>query len=164
MAEIVAQFREYARLERKRTGEGLTPSELRRWTRLKRSLSLRFNPQLSDDLADRRGSIRVPTRLSVSFSSLGELRQCLMLNLSRRGLFVASEELAPIGTRFDLRLHIEQSGTEIHVPCEVVSHGVGPRYRSQVSGMGMRFLDMTPETEKLIDDLYEHSLMKAAEG
>lgn len=164
MSELVAQFREYARLERKRTGVGLTPSELRRWQRLKRSLGRRFSPRLSDERADERGSIRVPTRLHVTFASPGQLRRCWMTNLSRGGVFVATDELADIGTRFELRLEIRETGDELVLPCEVVSHNVGPGFERQSRGMGMRFLELSEEVKKQLDELYEGALLNAADA
>ena len=55
---------------------------------------------------------------------------------SERGV-VASEK----------RLSMEQ-------PAEVISHDVGPDFRNE-RGMGLRFLEMSPDTQKQLDELYE---------
>ena len=162
MADVAAKFREYVRLERRRGDPGLTHEELRRWMSLKRALNRHFCPGLSESRADQRGSVRVPTRLVVSFASVGELRHSLMLNLSRGGLFVATDDLFEIGSRLELRVKVEESGASIAVPVEVVSHNVGPGFREQ-RGMGMRFLDMSPDIEKQLDDLYEIVARRAAD-
>jgi uncharacterized protein (TIGR02266 family) len=161
MSDVVLLFREFARLDRKRR-RGLSPSELQRWMLLKRRLVREFNPDVSDDQADRRASVRVPTRLVVSFGDLGELRRCWMTNLSRGGLFVATDEVLEIGARLVLRIGISQTGDEVEIPVEVASHNLGPRFESQ-RGMGMRFLDMTPEVTKKLDDLYESAFRRAVE-
>ncbi len=44
---------------------------------------------VQDTHADRRGSVRVPVKLRVGFATYGELRESLMTNLSRGGLFVS---------------------------------------------------------------------------
>ena len=155
MKDPISQFREYARLERLRSGAGLSPAELKRWTLLKRHLSQHFSPGLSDECADQRESVRVPTRLAVSFSTEGELARSLMTNLSRRGVFVQSGHLLEIGTRFELRIHVDNPPQEIAVPVEVVSHNLGPSYDTQKSGMGLRILNADDEVENQFDELYE---------
>jgi uncharacterized protein (TIGR02266 family) len=148
-------FRAYMALDRKRSGAGLSPRELRRFIELKRQLSRHFTPGLSDEHADRRESVRVPTRLAVSFSSLGRLVESLMTNLSRRGVFVATEHPAEVGTRVELRIQIEDTGEVIEIPAEAVSCNLGPRFENEPPGMGLRFRDASPEVEQQIDRLYE---------
>lgn len=151
-------LREYARLERKRSGAGLTPQELLRWTELKRGLARRFSPDLSDVQCDQRNSLRIPTRLKVSFRSRDAFRQSLMTNLNRGGVFVSTGAPAAIGTPITLRIRIEETGDVLEVRTEVVSQNVGPSYSSTTLGMGMRFLDMPPDVQKKLDDLYEKAL------
>ncbi|HEY5658100.1 MAG TPA: PilZ domain-containing protein [Myxococcota bacterium] len=155
MKDIASQFREYVRLDRMRCGAGLSPAELKRWRFLKRTLGQHFSPGLSDECADRRESVRVPTRIAVSFPTEGELAQSLMTNLSRRGVFVRTDHLLEIGTRFELRIHVDDPPQDIAIQVEVVSHNVGPSYASRDRGMGLRFLDADPEAEKQLDELYE---------
>lgn len=159
MSDITLLFREFAGLERKRR-HGLSPAELERWMFLKRRLAREFSPEVSDAQADRRESVRVPTRLAVSFHDVGELRRCWMTNLSRGGVFVATEEILPIGTRLDLQIAVGPEGGELEVPVEVVSHNIGPDFRTRC-GMGMRFLDLSPEVTKRLDELYESAFHRA---
>jgi len=164
MRDPAAALREYIRLERKSGAEGLAPDELRRFMHLKRQLSQRFAPGLSDEHADRRASVRVPARLRVAFHSKGELRQSLLTNLSRGGLFVETDHLLRIGTRMDLLIRIEEGDETLQIPVEVVSHNVGPQMKGGRRGMGVSFLPLSPEEQKRIDDLYERSLRRAASG
>ena len=69
MKELHLVFREYTRLERKRTGDGLTPAEYQRYRALARQLATRFSKGPPKGGAERRESVRVPTRLKVSFAS-----------------------------------------------------------------------------------------------
>jgi uncharacterized protein (TIGR02266 family) len=163
VSEPIVKFREFMRLERKRIGDGLSPAELRRWMLLKRSLSQKFSPGLSDASADRRDSVRVPTRLAVTFRDLGEVRNSLMTNLNRGGVFIATDEPSDLGTRLELHLHVEETGKEIVVPVEVISQDVGPDLLSDRRGMGLRFLDLDAETSRQISALYERSLEVALE-
>ncbi len=162
MDELNAQFRQFLYLDRKRAAEGLSSSELRRWMKLNRILNQRFSPNTSYEEAERRESVRVPVRLRVSFRNQGELSGSLITNLSRGGVFVATDRPAEIGTRLELRLHIEESGEEIDVPAAVVSQNVGPNLESECSGMGLRFLEMKPEVAQQIEALYERKLREAA--
>jgi len=155
MKDLPGRFREYVRLDRLRGGAGLSPAELTRWMTLKRQLSQHFSPGLSDELADRRESVRIPTRLAVSFPTERELARSLMDNLSRRGLFVRTEHLLEIGTRFELRIHVDDPPQDVRIEVEVVSHNVGPSFDSYESGMGLRFLAADEGVEKQLDDLYE---------
>ncbi len=159
MSDVVLLFREFARLDRKRR-RGLSPEELERWVGLKRRLAREFNPEVSDAQADGRESIRVPMRLVVSFQDVGELRRCWMTNLSRGGLFVATDQILAIGTQLTLRIGVGPGGDEIEVPAEVVSHNLGPDFRTR-PGMGMRFLDLSPDVTKKLDDLYDSAFHRA---
>lgn len=158
MDNLNAQFREYVRLDRKRTDDGLTVPEMERWRGLKRVLTRAFSPLVSDDQIDQRNSVRIPTRLQVSFESEGELGQSLMTNLSRYGVFIQTRRPFEIGTRFELRIHIAEPAREIATPVQVVSVGVGPSLRPECQGMGCRFTELTPDLEKQIADLYERAL------
>jgi uncharacterized protein (TIGR02266 family) len=155
MRDVASQFREYVRLDRLRRSGGLTPDQLARWKLYKRSLGKHFSPGLSDAQADQRESVRVPTRMRVSFASEGALARVLMTNLSRMGLFVQADHLLEIGTRLQLRVHVDSPPRDIEIPVEVVSHNVGPRFENAAQGMGLRFLDMSPDVEKEVSDLYE---------
>jgi uncharacterized protein (TIGR02266 family) len=155
MNDLASQFREYVRLDRLRAGAGLSPAELKRWMLLKRRLSQHFSPGLPDECADQRESVRVPVKLAVSFPTEGEFARSLMTNLSRRGVFVRTKHLMEIGTRFELRIHVDDPPQDIAVRVEVVSHNVGPSFGSLESGMGLRLLDTDDAVEKQLDELYE---------
>jgi uncharacterized protein (TIGR02266 family) len=161
--DFCTQFRQFLYLDRKRAAERLSPSELRRWLKLKRILNQEFSPNTSYERAERRESVRVPVRLRISFTDLGELRGSLMTNLSRGGVFIATDRPAEIGTRLELRIHIEDTGEEIDVPGQVVSQNVGPNFESGQCGMGLRFLEMKPEVGRKVEALYERKLKEAAE-
>ena len=161
MSDVALRFREYLYLERKRSREGLSTAELRRWTTLKRLLGRTFSPELRDEAADRRSSLRVPAKMRVRFASLGELRESLMTNLSRGGLFLATDELLELGTRVMLHIDVGDAGRALEVPAEVVSQNVGPQLTRQ-RGIGLRFLDMDDATRREIDRLYELRLEEAA--
>ena len=116
MDDFNQQFRRFLHLDRKRKGGGLTPHELRRWLQLKRVLNREFTPGSDPKGIQRRESVRVPARMAVSFRNLGDLRECLMTNLSRGGLFIATDSPLEMGTRFHLRIEMEKTRETIEVP------------------------------------------------
>ena len=156
--DVAARFREYVQLDRKRAGEGLTPAELHRFGALKGYLTRHFSPGMRPSVEDTRRSVRVPTRVKVSFASEGELVRSLLTDISRHGVFVQTDHPPELKTRFDLRIHIEDPPREITVPVEVVSVGLGPRFAADRQGMGLRFLDAEPDAQRQIEALYEKAL------
>ena len=163
MADVQTRFRQFLFLDRKRADVGLTPTELRRWIKLKRILNQEFSPGTSYEQVDRRDSVRVPTRLQVGFSGSRALRACLMTNISRGGIFVSTDTPAEIGTRLELVIEIEDSGEHILVPAEVISVNARLDTASPQQGMGLRFLEMKSDVKQKVDELYERKLKEAAQ-
>jgi uncharacterized protein (TIGR02266 family) len=160
MGDVAESFRAFVFLDRKQAREGLSPSELARWKTLKRELSRELSGGCDDERADQRGSLRVPVKLRVSFSSMGELGQALMTNLSRGGLFVATERALEIGARVALRLHVEGAPKGLEVQAEVVSRNLSPR-GGPAQGLGLRFVEVEGALRKELDALYERALAAA---
>ena len=162
--DIGRVFREYARLEKKRLQGELTTEELVRWNACNSVLAKRLTPGGREELVSQRKSLRVATRLGLSFSNLGEVRQCLMTDLSRGGLFIRTDRPVDIGTRLELNICIDDKNTLVKVQAEVVTHNIGPDFKTDQRGMGLRFLDMDEDTEKQIGEFYRHSLRKATDS
>ncbi len=162
--DIGRVFREYARLEKKRASGELTTEELVRWTACNSVLANRLTPGVSEELAGQRKSLRVATRLSISFASVGEIRQCLMTDLSRGGLFIRTDRPVDLGTRLELNIRIDDNDTLVKVRAEVVTHNIGPNSRTNERGMGLRFLDMDEDTEKQIGQFYERNLRRVTDS
>jgi uncharacterized protein (TIGR02266 family) len=156
-------FRRFLHLDRKRKAGPLTPGELRRWLKLKRILNQEFTPARNFDGLDSRESVRVPARVGVSFRDLGELRECLMTNVSRGGVFIVTDDALDIGTRFELRILLEKTGESLDVPVEVVSQNARPDRATFERGMGVRFCEMKPQAREKLDELYELVLAQAGE-
>lgn len=162
MPDMPGLLRAYMALENKRKSDGLSPAELARWSQLKNALHRRFQPDVRDEHAAQRESVRVPLALTVKFESRGEIGKCLMTNLSAGGLFVATEDPLPIGTPFNLRIRIERTGEEIPLPGEVVSINVGADLSEAKRGMGIRFAHLDDAQRACVHELYESALKKLA--
>ncbi len=161
MENILPIFREYGRLERLREDGGLSVEQLERWTHLKRVLSQHFHPDLRREHVDKQASLRVPSQLRVSFESYGKLQQSLMTNISRGGVFVATEYPLPIGTPFKLRIHVQETGETHELTGEVSSVNAGADMRSDRQGMGIRFSNLSEAQQELVDRLYGRALDEA---
>jgi uncharacterized protein (TIGR02266 family) len=152
MRNIAAVFRDFARLDLKRIGAGLTVTEFERWSRLKSVLDHEVGSRgRAPD--ERRSSPRVPTRLRCRYASCEELRDATVTNIATGGVFIATNEPAPVGTRLDLRIQIAESGAEIEVPAVVVSTNFAPGAIHK-QGMGVRFSLVSPDMIEEISQLY----------
>lgn len=94
---------------------------------------------------------RVPVALEVQFRSASSLLVAYSVNLSRGGMFLATEELVPVGQRVTLEVAVPKSGT-IRVAGTVSWHRAestssGPR------GIGVQFDDMVDSLGAFIDEL-----------
>ena len=151
-------FLQYTRLERKRTREGLNVAELERWSGLKQRLNQRFSPGLEESQAERRESVRVPTKLHCSFESIGSFESAAITNLSSGGVFISTVSPLPIGSKLKLTIQISETGAEIEVPGVVVSNNVGPDLSTNKRGMGVRFSELAPEMLEQIHALYSSAI------
>ncbi len=163
MSDMPGLLRAYMALEKKRKSEGLSPTEMTRWAQLKSTLNRHFQPDVDTENAEKRASVRIPIELSVQFESRGEVRDCLMTNVSAGGIFVASDSPLAIGTRFNVRIKIERTGDEIELPGEVASLGVSADLAQERQGMGIRFVNLTAAQQSQVDDLYKDAMRKVIE-
>jgi uncharacterized protein (TIGR02266 family) len=164
MSDMPGLLRAYLALDKRRKAEGLSPTELARWSQLKAALNRHFQPDLEEKHAQSRASVRVPLSLNVDFESRGEVRKCMMKNLSAGGIFVATESPLPIGTPFNVRIRIEKTGEQIELPGEVVSVGASADLAHNEHGMGIRFVHLTDAQRQQVADFSEQAMRDAIEG
>ncbi len=101
--------------------------------------------------ADRRKNPRVEIELSVFFSVSAELPHNfftgIMLDISTGGIFLATDQLLPVGTKLHLSFLMETRRVEGHAEVcwiQAAEPGVEP-------GVGLRFLDISAEDRDLIE-------------
>jgi hypothetical protein len=151
MSDMPGLLRAFLALDKRRKAGGLSPADMARWSDLKSALNRHFEPDAKERHVKSRESVRVPLDLNVNFESRGEIRECLMKNLSAGGIFVATESPLPIGTPFEL-------------PGEVVSVGVNASMSREQHGMGIRFAHLTEEQARLVAEFSEEAMKKAIES
>jgi Tfp pilus assembly protein PilZ len=160
--EISRLFREFMDLEKRRASPGISPEELQRWQLLKRRLAKEFHPELADEHADQRRSVRVPTLLRVSFPDRRSLEHCLLTNISRGGVFVATRAPEPIGRALRIAIRIEGDATDLVVEGMVVAQNFSDGRSGDVQGMALAFENLDRVTRARLDALYEEKLFEAA--
>jgi uncharacterized protein (TIGR02266 family) len=164
MSDMPGLLRAFMALDKRQKTDGLSPADMVRWSQLKGALDRHFQPGIEEQHAQSRAFVRVPLALNVSFESRGEVRECLMKNLSAGGIFVATESPLPIGTPFNVRIRIERTGEEIELPGEVVSVGASADLAEEEHGMGIRFVNLDEAQREQIAELSEQAMKKAIEG
>jgi uncharacterized protein (TIGR02266 family) len=164
MSNMPGLLRAFLALDKRRKAGGLSPTDMVRWSQFKNALNRHFEPGVNEQHARNRDSVRVPLDLNVDFESRGEVRKCMMKNLSAGGIFVATEWPLPLGTPFNVRIRIERTGEEIELPGEVVSVGASANLAEEKHGMGIRFVHLDEAQCKQVDELSEQAMKKAIEG
>jgi Tfp pilus assembly protein PilZ len=148
-------FREYASLERKRCGDGVTPLEFLRWQDLDTRLGGQLRAKQQEGPSERRLHKRHKTRMRVDFETPDALGDAYIRDLSRGGLFISMPFGAEIGSELLLRLHVESTGEVHEVPGVVVSNNVSGGFSTQNVGMGVHFRPSNEAQRVALDELIE---------
>jgi uncharacterized protein (TIGR02266 family) len=164
MSNMPGLLRAFLALDKQRKAGGLSPTEMARWSQLKSALNRHFDPSIKEQHERSRESVRVPLDLNVDFESRGEVKKCLMKNLSTGGIFVATESPLPLGTPFNVRIRIEDTGEEIELPGEVVSVGASANLSEEKHGMGIRFIHLSEAQCEKIAEFSEQAMRKVIGG
>ena len=139
-------LREFARLNRLRKDEGVTPLELQRWLDLRQKLEKAFPGRPPPGGG--------PIRVRVEFETRRNLAQSIMAEVRPIGLFLPTPFTCDPGTHFDLRVVVAETGDSYDGPVVVVSNNVGPGYSTQSLGMGVRFDAADCALRRALDELY----------
>jgi uncharacterized protein (TIGR02266 family) len=94
--------------------------------------------------SDRRQSPRIRVELEVTFNSEHNFFLGLTENLSEGGLFIATHQTMPVGTRIDLKFKVPSMET----PCDAKAIVRWVRHYSEdivdTPGMGVSFISIDP--------------------
>lgn len=95
----------------------------------------------------RRRTERIPVQLEVEYTSFDAFLSDYAINLSRGGLFLASQRPAPVGTPVTLRFVLPEETLPVELSGEVA--WVNPAGEGQlIAGMGIEFSQMDPDSER----------------
>lgn len=106
----------------------------------------RAGPREARDPAERRVHRRLPAEIEVTLHSEHNFFTGFTQNISQGGLFIATHQILPIGTRFRVTFTLQGMAGAVNVMCEV--RWVRPYHDNLDSppGMGVRFVNMDDET------------------
>jgi uncharacterized protein (TIGR02266 family) len=96
---------------------------------------------------------RVEATFKVSYGSVDQLLIAYSSDLSKGGMFLETEQFLPVNAVLRVNLELGEGSAEIPVICRVVhvrDHAAA-RAAGKAPGMGIEFLDMTPECLGLIE-------------
>lgn len=158
--QLVSLFLQYARLDRKRTLEGLSTAEAARLAELEATLARALQPHVPRG-AERRNSIRVPTELACRWAPLTREEEARITTISRTGAFIRTPRPAPIGETIAISIELPGGG-RLEIPGCVANQilSADPDRR----GMGVRFGRLDAAAMATIDELYERSIIRAFGG
>lgn len=99
---------------------------------------------------------RVALKVEVTLQSESNFYNGFSVNISEGGLFVATHDYKPIGTRLTLDMNIPDGRGPISVSCEVRwVREYNEMVPDMVPGMGVRFLNLSDEVAGRIEEFIE---------
>ena len=162
MMRLLPLLREYGSLERKRVREGVTPLEYQRWRDLEQKLESQIFQEAGDNARERRRHVRVPTKMLVQYRTHANLKEAIIRNVSKGGMFINTPRPPAIGTTFVLIIQVDGTGESVEVPCEVASNNLirdgGGKLKSEQLGMGVKFIGLGAEQRRAVEQLFAAAL------
>ncbi len=76
-------------------------------------------------------------------------------NISAGGLFIATHDIQPLGTRFRIAFTVPEIGRTFEPMCEVRWHR--PVGAGGTGGMGVNFIDLSAEEQDTLDEVLRHA-------
>src|SRR5262245_19110414 len=108
---------------------------------------------MSDDADDVRASPRVEATFRVAYDNIDQLLVAYASELSKGGMFLASDRFLPLNAVVRLQLELGVGSTEIPIISRVVyvRDQAEARKTGKPAGLGLEFLDLTAECLALIE-------------
>jgi uncharacterized protein (TIGR02266 family) len=98
--------------------------------------------------SDQRTAPRSPLEVEITFTSEHNFYTGFTLNVSGGGVFVATHQLAPVGSKISVKFTLP--GLEAQpIECDAEVRWLR---ETHPTGMGLRFLNLTPQTRQAIDE------------
>jgi uncharacterized protein (TIGR02266 family) len=100
---------------------------------------------------EQRVAVRIPARLRVRYRTRAEFQEGLTRDISLGGVFLRTEEPYPVGTAIQVTFVRPLDGREMVVQGEVARTPLVTAENGPVIGMGVRFLELTPQKRLDLD-------------
>jgi uncharacterized protein (TIGR02266 family) len=108
---------------------------------------------------DKRAERRVPValRIRLRYSDVDQFISKFAINISRGGMFLSSRNPKPIGTHLHFEMRLADDSPVIEGTGEVRWIREYDRHQpSQPHGMGIRFFELKPESQGVLERIIEH--------
>ena len=155
-------MREFGDLARKRVGVGVTPLEYQRFLDLRSRIGCRFSDkgEIREEGGNRRAKQSSVTRLIVPYINRAALISSIIENIKPAGFLVNTPFAAEIGTRFIVKVSLEQEGESADFPAVVVtSITQGALTLSTTSmGMSLKIEKMNPAQSAGLSKIFANEL------
>jgi len=104
---------------------------------------------------------RAQKSLSLAFRDRNAFVKAYSSNISSGGLFVRTRNPLPDGERFRLKLQLPELQDPIKIQCEVAwSRAAGGEAGGGPAGMGLKFLEMSPDERQALKEYLDDTLNK----
>jgi len=101
---------------------------------------------------EHRSSPRAPTKIEVMFREYGAFVKVYMLNVSKGGIFVKTEDPFPLDSPIHLRLILPSETTPLEIEGRVVWINPKGRKNAFPKGMGIQFVKMDDTARGKLDE------------
>ena len=104
---------------------------------------------------------RVQKTLSLAFRDRNAFVKAYSSNIRSEGLFVRTRNPLPNGERFLLKVQLPEMPDPLKIQCEVAwSRTAGGEAGGEPAGMGLKFLEMTPDERQALKAYLDDTLRK----
>jgi uncharacterized protein (TIGR02266 family) len=104
---------------------------------------------------EKRSSPRVVTTIEIMFKEPRSLVKSYMLNISKGGIFVKTDEPMELDSVVNLKVKLSWEPYEMEIEGRVVWTNPKSRKNSFPRGMGIQFVKLKPEYKEKIDEFVE---------
>lgn len=106
---------------------------------------------------ERRRNRRFDVEIKVDYQTRDIFTSNYVMNLSKGGVFIQSDSPHPIGTEIHLTFTLPELNTTIQVNGEVAwTYDIQRGTSAILPGMGIRFIDLSPEDKKQLEATIEN--------
>jgi uncharacterized protein (TIGR02266 family) len=157
-SEFTAWVAEFKAIDQQRGERDLSVEEARRYVELKELLENRTSSDHGPP-SSARASLRVPIAYEAKFDNADGFRNAYLRNISEGGVYIESGDAFAMGDRFVLRITLESPKVALDQRVQVVWVNQRPSPDSGLeAGVGVAFLDLTPETKMQIKAIVHNRL------
>lgn|GEM_PF-778178 len=161
---ILKIARLFKQLDNKRIQNKLDIAESKIFTEITDTIATLLDPDTAK-YTIRRNFIRVAANYSVDLKTKESFQKAMIRNISGGGLFISTQEVLPVGEIVELTIRFPDQPEPMKIKSEVVwsqpYHKLG---KNSETGMGVKFIELSPEQARYIQKMIHDFLDKNMKG